>query len=98
MFDFEIEHDRKVQQGFYPSRVWSRENKRQARSCDVFVTSAEAVIPGGVLMADETKKCAHPACVCPAAKDSNYCSTSCEDAKDTMEISCNCGHPGCELP
>jgi hypothetical protein len=48
-------------------------------------------------MADETKKCEHPACICPAAEGSNYCSTSCEDAGDTTEISCNCGHPGCSL-
>lgn len=49
-------------------------------------------------MAEETqKKCAHPACICPAQPGSHYCSTSCEDAKDTTEISCNCGHPGCSL-
>jgi hypothetical protein len=49
-------------------------------------------------MADETKKCAHPACVCTVPEGKKYCSTSCEDAKETLEISCNCGHPGCELP
>jgi hypothetical protein len=49
-------------------------------------------------MADEENdKCAHPACNCMAAADSDYCSTYCEDAKDTTELSCNCGHPGCEL-
>jgi hypothetical protein len=48
-------------------------------------------------MADKVKKCAHPSCVCPAAEGSDYCSASCEDAKDTIEISCDCGHPGCEL-
>ncbi len=48
-------------------------------------------------MSDEKKKCAHPACLCAAPPHSSYCSQYCEDAKDTMELSCNCGHPGCEL-
>jgi hypothetical protein len=43
----------------------------------------------------ETKKCAHPACNCMATKDSNYCSQYCADAKDTMEIRCNCQHEAC---
>jgi hypothetical protein len=42
-------------------------------------------------------KCAHPICNCEAAPDNQYCSAYCEDAKDTTEISCNCGHAGCEL-
>lgn len=50
-------------------------------------------------MADEKKmkKCAHPACVCQVDEHTKYCSTSCKDAKDTIELSCNCGHPGCSL-
>jgi hypothetical protein len=43
----------------------------------------------------ESKKCAHPACNCPAAQDSAYCSQYCKDAGDTLELSCNCGHAGC---
>lgn len=43
----------------------------------------------------ENKKCDHPACNCMAAKDSKYCSTYCHDARHTLELSCNCGHPGC---
>ena len=43
----------------------------------------------------ETQKCAHPACNCKAASDSKYCSTYCHDARNTIELSCNCGHPGC---
>jgi hypothetical protein len=43
----------------------------------------------------ETKKCAHPACNCPAAHNAAYCSQYCKDAADTVELSCNCGHPGC---
>ena len=43
-------------------------------------------------MADK-KKCAHPACTCMT--DEKYCSTYCESHKDTAEIACECGHPGC---
>lgn len=48
-------------------------------------------------MADHNNKCAHPACRCMARESSKYCSQYCEDAKDTTELACNCGHPGCEL-
>ena len=39
--------------------------------------------------------CAHPACNCPVAHGQKYCSQYCHDARNTMELSCNCGHPGC---
>jgi hypothetical protein len=45
---------------------------------------------------DETKKCAHELCSCVAAEGSKYCSLSCEESKDTTEIACECGHPGCK--
>lgn len=45
----------------------------------------------------ETIKCAHPSCSCEPASGSEYCSQYCEDARDTLEISCNCGHPDCAL-
>jgi hypothetical protein len=48
-------------------------------------------------MTDELKKCSHPACSCKVPEGSDYCSPYCHDAKGTLEISCNCGHPGCEL-
>jgi len=48
-------------------------------------------------MSKETTKCAHQACKCVARPDSKYCSQYCDDAGDTMEISCNCGHGGCSL-
>lgn len=49
-------------------------------------------------MADDTKqKCAHPICQCLVGEGAEYCSPYCEAAEDTTEISCNCGHPGCEL-
>jgi hypothetical protein len=51
-----------------------------------------------VAMATNTmRKCAHPACDCEVTSDDKYCSTYCQDAGDTMEISCNCGHPGCAV-
>jgi len=46
-------------------------------------------------MADQAKKCAHPACNCTVQKDDKYCSTYCKDAKGTTELMCNCGHSGC---
>ncbi len=50
-------------------------------------------------MADnQQKKCAHPPCKCMVAHDKKYCSNRCEDAGgDEVEISCDCGHPGCAL-
>jgi len=45
-------------------------------------------------MAD-TKKCAHPACNCTVENGEKYCSTYCRDAKNTVELMCNCQHPGC---
>jgi hypothetical protein len=45
----------------------------------------------------KTTKCAHPACQCLVSKDEKYCSAYCHDAADTVEISCNCDHPGCSL-
>jgi hypothetical protein len=44
-------------------------------------------------MADQ-KKCAHAACTCMT--NEKYCSKFCEDHKDTTEIACDCGHPGCK--
>ena len=46
-------------------------------------------------MPDETKKCAHPPCNCPAKEGSRYCGAYCEGATDTAEIVCSCGHPAC---
>jgi hypothetical protein len=31
------------------------------------------------------------------ADDKKYCSQRCEDARDEVEISCDCGHTGCAL-
>ncbi len=39
-------------------------------------------------------KCSHPACNCHTADA--YCSTHCEDAGDSLELACDCGHPGCQ--
>ncbi|HZT75002.1 MAG TPA: hypothetical protein VE996_15270 [Terriglobales bacterium] len=50
-------------------------------------------------MGDEKKKpvpkCAHPACDCPPAKGSRYCSDYCKDARGSLELNCNCRHPDC---
>jgi metallothionein len=46
---------------------------------------------------EDQKKCAHPSCTCMAPKGENYCSQYCKDAGKTMELSCNCGHPGCAM-
>jgi len=43
------------------------------------------------------QKCAHPACRCTVVDDQWYCSQFCEDAGDEVDISCDCGHPGCSL-
>ena len=51
-----------------------------------------------MLMAEnQEKKCAHPACDCPAAKDSKYCGEYCENAEKArvMEIGCGCEHASC---
>jgi hypothetical protein len=45
----------------------------------------------------EQNKCAHPACRCIVPDPKKYCSQRCEDAKEEVEISCDCGHPGCAL-
>jgi hypothetical protein len=44
----------------------------------------------------ETKeKCAHPACHCPPAAGSKYCSPYCEQTRKEADLACNCGHAGC---
>jgi hypothetical protein len=49
-------------------------------------------------MPDKPKgTCAHPACRCIVPEGTKYCSQYCEDSGDTMEISCDCEHPGCSL-
>lgn len=47
-------------------------------------------------MADDNK-CQHPACACAVGDDEDYCSDQCSTAGDAdiIEISCDCGHPGC---
>lgn len=41
--------------------------------------------------------CAHPACQCTVEPGKTYCSQYCEDARDEVEISCDCFHAGCSL-
>jgi len=42
----------------------------------------------------DPKKCAHAPCTCMTTE--KYCSPYCEENKDTIEIACKCGHPGCD--
>jgi len=44
---------------------------------------------------ENTKKCAHPSCVCGAAADSEYCSAFCSGQAETNDIVCSCGHKAC---
>lgn len=44
---------------------------------------------------DGHEVCAHTGCNCAPRKGSKYCSQYCQDAGDTLELACNCGHPGC---
>lgn len=49
-------------------------------------------------MANDTTKCAHPACKCIVAKGGQYgeyCSEHCREAKGSTELRCDCQHPGC---
>jgi hypothetical protein len=46
-------------------------------------------------MANEGKKCAHPACNCTVQGNNKYCSSYCEAASDMPDMACNCGHAGC---
>jgi hypothetical protein len=49
-------------------------------------------------MADENE-CGHDGCGCSISGDQKYCSDHCENAddQDIIEISCDCGHPGCGI-
>lgn len=44
---------------------------------------------------EANEKCAHPPCNCTSSDESDYCSAYCENAGDTEEIKCSCGHPNC---
>src|SRR5688500_1560762 len=46
----------------------------------------------------EPNKCAHPACNCTVEKGGpfgKYCSEHCKEARDIIELHCDCKHPGC---
>ena len=49
-------------------------------------------------MEDDNNKCAHEMCNCMVTGDDDYCSEHCEEAEDQdiAEISCDCGHSGCQ--
>ena len=46
----------------------------------------------------DTNKCAHPACNCTVPKNGpfgKYCSEHCKEARDIIELRCDCKHPAC---
>ena len=46
----------------------------------------------------ETEKCAHPSCECMVAKGGphgKYCSETCKEKGQTIELRCDCKHPAC---
>jgi hypothetical protein len=54
----------------------------------------KGILPSEESSVADQKKCAHPSCSCMT--DKKYCSTYCEEHKNTSEIACDCGHPGCK--
>jgi hypothetical protein len=44
---------------------------------------------------ENTKKCAHPSCVCQVGTDMEYCCTFCSGQADTPDIVCSCSHTAC---
>lgn len=50
-------------------------------------------------MADERndKECANPPCTCPITeKGEKFCSVHCQSTENSIQIDCDCGHPGCK--
>ena len=50
-----------------------------------------------VLMA-RSQECAHESCGCMVPEDGEfgkYCSAHCREAKDLIELRCDCGHDAC---
>jgi hypothetical protein len=46
-------------------------------------------------MSEQTDKCAHHNCHCPAPSGSDYCSDYCAKDEDDSETGCGCEHPEC---
>jgi hypothetical protein len=42
------------------------------------------------------KKCAHSACNCQVPAGQKFCSAACESARSVTELTCQCGHQGCQ--
>jgi len=43
----------------------------------------------------EKRKCEHPACNCSAPKTASTAANIATTLAETLELSSNCGHPGC---
>lgn len=87
---------------------FTREDMREAKK--LISVPSDTSATSGVVSMKETKeapgyatepentsagKCGHPACNCTVKDGHKYCSQYCHDARNTLELSCNCGHPGC---
>ena len=48
---------------------------------------------------DDDNRCKHAGCMCAVSGDREYCSDHCRDFEggDMIEITCDCGHPGCSM-
>lgn len=55
------------------------------------------MIEGKHDVTEQTDKCGHPHCNCPAQMDTGYCCEYCEHADLDPEERCLCGHAECEL-
>src|SRR5258708_5886105 len=67
-------------------------------TCTITLTRrAEAVSGRETIMKHQQNHdlCAHKGCHCTRREGSKYCSQYCQDAGSTLELSCNCQHPGC---
>src|SRR5215472_12005703 len=47
------------------------------------------------MVANETKKCAHPVCTCQVTSE-KYCSPQCEAMEEIPDIDCKCPHSICK--
>lgn len=44
---------------------------------------------------EKVKKCKHAGCSCMAPDGNDYCSQTCKDSKNVIELTCQCRHPQC---
>ena len=79
-------------------RTWSSTLACIPFPCSGIVSGYARSVPGieeSNMATTTPKKCANPACSCPAPTKDKYCSAHCEGIADKIEIVCTCGHDGC---